>query len=66
MTHWYQGDFVAAAPYFERTLAIFDPQRDRDLAYRFGQDIGVPPWCTLHCRSGRSVKSSVPGGSSRI
>jgi hypothetical protein len=25
----------------EQTLAMFDPQRDRDLTYRFGQDMGV-------------------------
>jgi hypothetical protein len=24
-----------------QTLSMFDPQRDRDLTYRFGQDMGV-------------------------
>ena len=40
-TNWYAGDFEEARVHLERALAIFDPQRDRDLAYRFGHDVGV-------------------------
>ena len=42
MTHWYLGDFADARIHLERALAAFDPKRDHDLAFRFGQDIGVP------------------------
>ena len=41
VTHWFAGDFEAARESLERSLAIFDRERDRDLALRFGQDIGV-------------------------
>jgi predicted ATPase len=41
LTYWYQGDFATARYYIERALASFDPERDHDLAFRFGQDIGV-------------------------
>jgi predicted ATPase len=40
-TNWYAGDFEEARVYLEHALAIFDPRRDRDLAYRFGHDVGV-------------------------
>jgi class 3 adenylate cyclase/predicted ATPase len=40
-TEWYLGNFKLARAHLEKTLAMFDPQRDRDLAYRFGQDMGV-------------------------
>jgi predicted ATPase len=41
MTKWYVGDYIEARAHLERALAIFDPVRDRDLAFRVGQDIGV-------------------------
>ena len=41
MTNWYQGDYANAQVHLERALAMFDPDRDCDLAFRFGQDIGV-------------------------
>jgi len=41
VTHWVGGDFVQARAHFENALAIFDPARDGDLAFRFGQDVGV-------------------------
>jgi len=41
VTRSYEGNFVAARTSLEKTLATFDPERDRDLTYRFGQDIGV-------------------------
>jgi class 3 adenylate cyclase/predicted ATPase len=40
-THWVAGEFVAARDQLEQALAIFDAERDRDLAFRFGQDVGV-------------------------
>ena len=42
VTHWFEGDFRNASIHLQRALDIFDPVRDRDLAYRFGQDICVP------------------------
>ncbi len=41
ITDWYAGDFVGARSHLEQALAIFDPKRDADLAFRFGQDAGV-------------------------
>ena len=40
-TNWYAGDFEEARGHLDQALAIFDPQRDRDLAFRFGHDVGV-------------------------
>ena len=40
-THWFAGEFVAARDCLEQALAIFDAERDRELAFRFGQDVGV-------------------------
>jgi class 3 adenylate cyclase/tetratricopeptide (TPR) repeat protein len=42
VTEWFVGEFVEAREHLEKALATFDPERDRDLASRFGQDIGVP------------------------
>jgi class 3 adenylate cyclase len=36
-----RGDFAAARTYLEHAVAIHDFERDRELAFRFGQDIGV-------------------------
>ncbi len=41
MTLWFTGNFIEARSHLEQALAIFDPVRDRDLAFRFGQDVGV-------------------------
>ena len=41
VTLWFTGNFVEARSHLEQALAIFDPERDRDLAFRFGQDVGV-------------------------
>ncbi len=41
VTEWFAGDFIEARSHLEQALAIFDPERDRDLAFRFGQDVGV-------------------------
>ena len=41
VTHWCAGEFVAARGHLEQAIAIFDPGRDSDLAFRFGQDPGI-------------------------
>ena len=41
VTQWFAGDFIGARSHLEQALAIFDPERDRDLAFCFGQDVGV-------------------------
>jgi class 3 adenylate cyclase/predicted ATPase len=41
VTHWFAGEFVAARGHLEKAIAIFDPERDGDLAVRFGQDPGL-------------------------
>ena len=41
ITHWFAGEYVEARDHLERALAIFQPGRDDDLAFRFGQDAGV-------------------------
>jgi predicted ATPase len=41
VTNWFSGNFEEALVHLEQALTIFDPERDGDLAFRFGQDIGV-------------------------
>jgi tetratricopeptide (TPR) repeat protein len=41
MTCWFQGDFIAARTHLEQALAIYRPERDRDLAFRFGHDYAI-------------------------
>jgi predicted ATPase len=41
MTHWFAGEYREAWDHLERALALFQPGRDDDLAFRFGQDAGV-------------------------
>ncbi len=41
VTQWFVGNFIEARSHLEQAMAIFDPERDRDLAFRFGQDVGV-------------------------
>jgi class 3 adenylate cyclase/predicted ATPase len=41
LTHWFAGEYVGARQHLERALALFQPGRDDDLAFRFGQDAGV-------------------------
>ena len=41
MTCWFQGDFVGARQHTERVLEIYDQERDRELAFKFGQDYGI-------------------------
>jgi predicted ATPase len=40
-THWYAGEWAEARDHLERALKLFEPGRDDDLAFRFGQDSGV-------------------------
>jgi class 3 adenylate cyclase/tetratricopeptide (TPR) repeat protein len=40
-THWFAGEYREAQACLERALALFQPGRDDDLAFRFGQDAGV-------------------------
>ena len=40
-TCWFAGDYREARNHFERALALFQPGRDDDLAFRFGLDPGV-------------------------
>jgi tetratricopeptide (TPR) repeat protein len=41
VTSWFAGEYVEARDHFERALSLFQPGRDDDLAFRFGQDAGV-------------------------
>jgi predicted ATPase len=40
-THWFAGEYRQAQEHLERALALFQPGRDDDLAFRFGHDAGV-------------------------
>jgi predicted ATPase len=40
-TGWFAGEYREAKDHLERALALFQPGRDDDLAFRFGQDQGV-------------------------
>jgi predicted ATPase len=40
-THWFAGEYAEARDHLERALALFQPGRDDDLAFRFGHDAGV-------------------------
>jgi class 3 adenylate cyclase/predicted ATPase len=41
VTHWFAGEYVEARETLEYALALFQPGRDDDLAFRFGHDEGV-------------------------
>src|SRR5271157_521306 len=41
ITHWFLGEFVEARDHLERALALFQPGRDDEMAFRFGPDPGV-------------------------
>src|SRR5271166_6392835 len=38
---WFAGEYREGRDHFERALALFQPGRDDDLAFRFGHDQGV-------------------------
>ena len=40
-THWFAGEYREAREHLERAVALFQPGRDDDLAFRFGFDAGV-------------------------
>jgi DNA-binding response OmpR family regulator/class 3 adenylate cyclase/predicted ATPase len=42
MTHWFEGHFREARRYLGRALAIRGGSRDREILYRFGQDVASP------------------------
>jgi predicted ATPase len=46
-THWVAGEYRKAQDHLERALALFEPGRDDDLAFRFGQDAGVAAMVNL-------------------
>ncbi len=41
ITSWFAGGYREARAHFEQALAVFQPGRDDDLAFRFGFDPGV-------------------------
>src|SRR5271165_2086817 len=41
ITCWFAGEYSDARDHFETALAFFQPGRDDDLAFRFGNDSGV-------------------------
>ena len=41
VTHWYAGEYLEAREHLERALDLFQPGRDDDLAFRFGNDGGA-------------------------
>jgi tetratricopeptide (TPR) repeat protein len=47
VTSQFAGEFVEACDHLERALALFEPGRDDDLAYRFGFDVGVAAMANL-------------------
>jgi class 3 adenylate cyclase/tetratricopeptide (TPR) repeat protein len=40
-THWFAGEYPEARDLLERALAMFQPGRDDELAFRFGSDPGA-------------------------
>ena len=47
ITCWFAGEYREARDRLERALALFEPGRDDDLAYRFGWDPGVAAMANL-------------------
>ena len=41
ITRWFAGEYREARSHLQRALALFQPGRDDDLAFRFGPDPGV-------------------------
>ena len=52
-TLWVAGEYEEARDHLERALALFQPGRDDDLAFRFGQDAGVAAMADLAQSCGR-------------
>ena len=47
ITDWFVGNFNNARSHLQHALARYDSERDRPLAFRFGQDLAVPPMAYL-------------------
>ena len=47
ITCWFAGEYREALDHLERGLALFQPGRDDDLAFRFGMDPGVAAMANL-------------------
>ena len=47
MTCWFAGEYREARDHLERALALFEPGRDDDLAFRFALDPGVAAMASL-------------------
>ena len=64
-THWFAGEFVEAREHLEQALAIFDPERDRDLAFRFSAISALPRWPIWPSSIGRWATPNARANSSR-
>ena len=61
------GDVATARKCFEHAIALYRPERDRELALRFGQDVGVTAkmamaliqWVLGECNESRTALSDV-------
>jgi predicted ATPase/class 3 adenylate cyclase len=42
-----KGEFTAALPHLEKAEALYDPQHEAPLQYRYGQDVGAAASCYL-------------------
>ena len=51
MTCWFAGEYREARDHLERALALFQPGRDDDLAFRFGHDAGASAMFSLAAAS---------------
>ena len=66
ITHWFAGEYCEARDHLERALALFQPGRDDDLAFRFGHDVGLGAMLSLAlvlwpmARLGAPFPSSMP------
>jgi class 3 adenylate cyclase/tetratricopeptide (TPR) repeat protein len=41
VTRWYLGDYLTGQWHLERAFSLYEPERDRPLAFKFAQDAGV-------------------------
>ncbi len=41
VTRWYLGDYLTGQWHLERAFSLYDPERDRPLAFKFAQDAGL-------------------------
>jgi class 3 adenylate cyclase/tetratricopeptide (TPR) repeat protein len=57
-THWFAAEYREAREHLERALALFQPGRDDDLAFRFGHDAGARQCITSRWYCGRWATSN--------